>query len=98
MLNVAPVEWLHFSSKDVACHVTGNCHGVLGRGEWWSVGMFEACELLCRGSLLDGQGQLVYARIYSVVANNLCSVQATVFRREGDLQAHLQASGVVAGM
>ena len=42
--------------------------------------MFEACELLYRGSLLDGQGQLVNASIYSIVTHNLCSVQATVFR------------------
>ena len=60
--------------------------------------MFQLHQIVDRTFLLDDQCIFINAFVHPIVSHNLCAVQPTVFRREGDLDIHLQSSRIVSGM
>ena len=60
--------------------------------------MFQLHQIIYGSFLLDDQCIFINALIHSIVSHNLCPIQTTAFRRESNLDVHLQGTGIVAGM
>lgn len=95
---LAPVEWRHLATEYIASHIARDSHGVFGRREGRCVGVLQTGKVGDGGSLLDGEGILVYALVDAIVTHYLCAIELAVGGREGNLDVHLQTAGIVAGM
>ena len=98
LLQLPPIKRSHLATQDIARHITRNRHRVFGRRERRSVGMLQSGEVFNGRPVLDGQGILVDSLIDSIITHYLGTIQASVGRREGNLDVHLQSSRIVTGM
>ena len=95
--SLRPIGLGHLPVHDVARHVTGHVHGILGRGIRRGIGEFQTGQVVDGGAEAQGRRQDVDPLVHAVVTHRL-SPQKLAVRGEQHLQGQGQGVRIIAGV